>query len=105
MALALEVLADQGGVQLRAVLRVVVAKELQEPARLIVDFFCVARGVLASAACRFDSRMHIEETDRLYFPRSYFPRRRNPVSQKQSTRLRRSTRSPRTTAALPRENL
>ena len=37
MALALEVLADQGGVQLRVVLRVVAVKELHEPLRLLVD--------------------------------------------------------------------
>ena len=70
MVLALEALADQGGVPFRVVLRVVAVKELQESLRLLVDFFCAARGVLASAACWSNSRIHTEEIDLLYF---YFP--------------------------------
>ena len=45
VVVALQVLAYLVDDQLGAVLRVVV-KELQEPLRLLVDFFCAARGVL-----------------------------------------------------------
>ena len=67
VVLALEALADLGDVQLRAVFRVVAVKGLQEPLCLLIDLLCAARGVLASAACRFDRRMHPSEIDLPYF--------------------------------------
>ena len=58
--LTLEVLADLVVVQLRAVLRVVVVKELQEPLRLLLDL--LLSGALASPSCRFDGRMQTSKT-------------------------------------------
>ena len=58
----LEVLADLVDVQLRAVLRVVAVKELQEPCVYSLAFVCAARVVLASAARRFVGRMQASKT-------------------------------------------
>ena len=67
MALALEVLADQGGVQLRAVLCIGVVKELPEPLRLIVDV--LSRGARRPCIVRMLVRrsIHNSEIDLLYF--------------------------------------
>ena len=67
MVLALEALAELVDVQLRAVLRVAAVKVLKEPLRLLVDFFCAARGALASAACWFDGRIHTKKLTRSIF--------------------------------------
>ena len=66
MFLVLEALANMVDVQLRAMLCVVVIEELQELLRLLVDFFCAARGVLASAAGRFDGRMQTSKTSAVF---------------------------------------
>ena len=67
VVLALEVLADLADVQLRAVLRVVAVKELQESLVCSLTFFCAGRGVLGSVACRFERGTQTSEIVLFYF--------------------------------------
>ena len=66
VVLALCVLADLVDVRLRAMLCVVVLKELHDPLRLLVDLLLRGARRDCLAACRFDGRMQTSKTSAVY---------------------------------------